>query len=159
MWLWLLTLLFDPTVTTENTRCLTISECRRTAAPLLAVVAPTLWHHLATFGIMGFKKKYFFLVNHTALHQWLSILCAWIRMLWSSYIPLSLFTSLTITIIILLCFTEREPTAKGVEVIQWGTTLELPDFFFNLLGNSWNMSGVQWTARCVQLFTSRMKLR
>lgn len=158
MWLWLLTLLFDPTVTMENTRCLTISEFRRTAAPLLAVVTPTLWHHLATFGIMG-VKKIVFLVNHTALHQCLSILYAWIRMLWSSYVPLSLFTSLTITIIILLCFTEREPTAKGVEVIQWGTTLGLPDFFLTSLGNSWNMSGVQWTARRVQLFTSRMKLR
>lgn len=160
MWLWLLTLLFDPTVTTENTRCLTISGRRRTASPLLAVVAH---QHMTSLSDIRENGIFFFIGNRTASHHFLLIGYMWSRMFWSWFIPHSLFTSLTITIIKLLCFTEREPTAKGVEVIQRGTTLKQPVFFFfsflNLPGNSWDMLSAQWTAHRIQLLTSNLKLR
>ena len=45
----------------------------------------------------------------------------------------SLFTLLNCTIITFLCFTERESTAKGVEVTQQGTAQDLPESFITSL--------------------------
>lgn len=61
MWLWLLSLLFDQTVTTENTRCLDISGLKHIAALLLAVV-----HQLYDIIYRRNSTFFFFFVNHTA---------------------------------------------------------------------------------------------
>lgn len=62
MWLWLLSLLFDQTVTTENTRCLTILGPRFT--PLLGrchTIAMTSSIDIQEHGV------FFFRLNHMAL--------------------------------------------------------------------------------------------
>lgn len=144
MWMWLLTLLFDPDVTTENTR----------ASPSLDP------NPLQRYDIIHRRSGLWFLFRKphsspSSPADWLNGGLVWTwpeQLLGVIHHPSTIF--LNCTIITFFSITERESTAKGVEVTQQGTSSELPECFITSLVTVLTCPG----SHCARLCTSNLKL-